>query len=227
MGFKEAVADAVLGAFAALTPDLRGIDSHACDYSRGEWQGIQTTAVGASGAVSTLIPGAHLVTMPADVVFLVNRMAVCAYGIGSILAKSNGKGFILEEQDMPIILARWAGDDGVSDAAIAKAAAAGSAAFAGAPIAAMLAKVAVEHTGILVGKKLGGKVGAKVASKFAAKYVGKIGGGFIPFAGPAIAGGINVYFITEMASAAYGWYSTKLRIADEFGGGFVGSLVPA
>lgn len=225
MGFSDKIGEAVLTAFSELTPELRGIDRDARGYSRTGWQAFHTTAVGASGAVSVVVPVAHLATLVADVGFLINRMAICAFGIGGIAAKEKGKGFILEEEDMPAILARWAGDDSVSDAAIAKMASTGAAAFAGQPLAAVFAKIAVKHAGLLVGKKLGGKVGAKVAAKFVGKYMGKATAGFIPFVGPGICAGINVWFISEMAAAASSWYATKLRWED--GGSGAAGLVPA
>lgn len=217
MGLKDTLAQAVLDTFAGLTPDLQGIDRDARSYSRTGWQAFHTTAVGASGGVSVLIPVAHLATLVADLAFLINRMSVCGYGIGAIAAMESGKGFILEDEDIPAILARWAGDDGVSDATIAKMASTGAAAFAGQPLAATFAKIAVKHAGLLVGKKLGGKVGAKVAMKFVTKYIGKATAGFIPFVGPGICAGINVWFISQMAAAASSWYATKLRWEE---GGF-------
>ncbi len=208
---REKVGDAVLETFATLTPDLRGIHNDAIGYSRGGWQALHTSAVGVGGAVFTSIPGLHIAGLIPDLVVLVNRMAVCSFGIGAIAAKEQGRDFILEEDDMPAILSRWAGDDCLSDASIAKLSSSGAIAYAGQPAGAMFANLAVKHAGILVGKKMGGKAGAKVTAKFMAKYGGKLVGGMLPFVGPGICGGINVWFITEMCSAASGWYAAKLK----------------
>lgn len=182
MGWIDRLSDklgqAVLDVFGGLTPDLRGIDRNARDYSRAGWQALHTTAVGGSGAVTVALPGIHLVTLVADVGFLVNRMSVCSYGIGAIAAKDKGHGFILEQEDLAAILARWSGDTSVSDAALSKMAASGAGMFVGGSLGTTFAAMAVQHAGLLVGKKLGGKVGAKVASKFVAKYIGKATAGF-------------------------------------------------
>lgn len=211
MDLKEKLQELVLKTFAELTPDLRGIDKQARSCTRAEWQTLQTAAVGASGAVSVLVPGAHLLALAGDLAFVINRMAVCCYGIGAIAAKDQNREFVLENEDMAAILARWAGDDSVSDAAIAKMASSGAAMFAGKPVADLFAKAAVHHAGLLAGRQLGGPAGAKIASKFVGKYMGKATAGFLPFFGPGICAGINVWFISQMASAASGWYATKLR----------------
>jgi len=208
---KEKLSEAVLNGFATLTPDLHRIDAHARTYSADGWQALHTAAVGASGACSAVIPGLHLLGLVADTAFLVNRMAVCSYGIGAIAAKANGHGYILENEDMAAILARWSGDDSVSDAAIAKMSGVGAAMFAAQPLGNVFAKMAVKHAGMLVGNKLGGKVGAKVSAKFVGKYLGKAIGGAAPFIGPGICASINIWFITQMCTAAAGWYATKLK----------------
>jgi hypothetical protein len=222
---KEKIGQAVLDGFAKLTPDLNGIDSEARGYSRGAWQTMQTAAVAGSGAVTVLLPGFHLLTLVADVGFLINRMSVCAYGLGALAAEKKGMGFVLEQEDLAAILARWSGDTSVSDAALSKMAASGAAMCAGTALGVKFAEMAVKHAGLLIGKKLGGKVGAKVASKFVGKYIGKVTSGFIPFVGPAICAGINTWFITEMCMAASSWYTTKLRWAE--GGLGEAGLAPA
>jgi hypothetical protein len=208
---NERLGEAVLGGFSALTPDLAEIDRNAQNYSRASWQTLQTSAVGVGGAVFTSIPGLHFAGLVPDVLMLVNRMAVCSYGIGAIAAKEGGFGYVLEREDMSAILARWSGDDSLSDAAIAKMSATGALAYAGQPAGAMFAALAIKHAGIMVGKKFGGKIGGKITAKFMGKYGGKLLGGMVPFAGPAICGGINVWFITQMCTAASEWYAIKLK----------------
>jgi hypothetical protein len=100
------------------------------------------------------------------------------------------------------------GAEEVSDATLAKLAAE-AARSGGKVMGKSLAKFAVKKTCILVGKKLGGKVGAKVAAKFGAKLAAKAGGGFIPFIGAVIGGGINLYFISSISESARDWYAFK------------------
>jgi hypothetical protein len=204
----------VVDAFNALTPDLRGIYSNAITYTLPSWKKLQATLVTGSGAAAVAIPGIHLVGIPADIVFLMNRMAVCSYGIGAILGNNNGYGNILEKEDFAIVLARWSGDESVSNSMIAKAAAdlAGkSGGKIGAKIGTKkLASVLALSSGAIVGNKIGGKVGAKIGSKIGAKIGGKLTAGFVPLLGAAVGAGINLYFIHGIASAAEEWYEIKL-----------------
>jgi hypothetical protein len=55
-------------------------------------------------------------------------------------------------------------------------------------------------------------VGVKRGAKFGTKLGGKLAGGWIPFAGAAISGGINLWFISEAASAAEKWYKVKVNL---------------
>jgi hypothetical protein len=114
----------------------------------------------------------------------------------------------LEQEDFAVILARWAGAEEVSDAVLAKLSAEATSVM-GKVAAKSLAKFAAEKTGILLGKKLAGKAGAKIGAKFGAKIGGKALGGWIPFLGAVIGGGINLYFITSISDAARSWYQFK------------------
>jgi hypothetical protein len=103
---------AILSAFESLTPNIKSIHSDASKYTLSDWQAFQSTLVTASGAASASIPGFHIAGMAADVVFLMNRMSTCAYGIGAIIGNREGVGDILEDEDFAIILSRWAGAEG-------------------------------------------------------------------------------------------------------------------
>lgn len=202
----------VTNAFSALTPDINGIYNDAIDYTLSNWKAKQASLVTASGAASVAIPGLHLVGIPADVAFLMNRMSVCSFGIGALISQDQAKGNILEQEDFPIILGRWCDDPSLTNAAISKTAAE-LAAKSGSKIAAKeLAKVACKHLGIVVGQKLSGKLGAKLGGKFGAKLGTKVAAGFIPFLGAAIGGGINLYFITEIQTQAESWYRFKATL---------------
>ncbi len=207
-------AEWVVSAFEGLTPDRAGIyaDTHA--QSMSDWRLKQQSMVTGSGAAAAAIPVAHLATMSADVIFLMNRMSVCAYGIGSIIGgKTQGASF-LEEEDFPNILAVWAGDDDVDSMLTSKMVVDIAAKVGGKVGAKLIGKTIAQTGGVLLGKKLSAKVSAKVAIKFASKLAGKAVGGFIPFIGAAVGGGINLWFVTSIADAAERYYRFKLEVAQ-------------
>ena len=92
----------VIDAFNALTPDLRGIYSNAITYTLPNWKKLQATLVTSSGAAAVAIPGIHLVGVPADIAFLMNRMAVCSYGIGAILGNKTAMETFLRKKILPL-----------------------------------------------------------------------------------------------------------------------------
>ncbi len=205
MNFSQAVIDA----FATLTPNLTGIyaDAHAVPLT--DWRRKQQAMVTASGAASIAVPVMHLVGMAADVAFLMNRMAVCCYGIGAIVAHGKGLGQILEDEDFAIILGRWSGDENLSDAAITLIHADLMAELGGKAASRALARGVGLRAGILIGKKLTSKIGAKIGAKFASKMGSKAMAGFIPVLGAAVGGGINLWFITSIAKEAQKWFELK------------------
>ncbi|MCA9068187.1 MAG: hypothetical protein KDA84_04655 [Planctomycetaceae bacterium] len=206
----------VVEAFDAVTPNLDGLYRSTNTQSLGGWRVQQQGLVTGSGAASVAIPGLHLIGIAADVAFLMNRMSVCSYGIGAILGNENGCGNILEAADFAVILARWAGDASINDAAIGKASAELAGKVGSKSAAKLLAKTMCEKGGLLAGQKLAGKLGAKVGAKFGAKLGSKATLGFIPFLGAAVGGGINLWFITSVADAAEEWYRTKVSTANQW-----------
>ncbi|HEX9981746.1 MAG TPA: hypothetical protein VGF69_00650, partial [Thermoanaerobaculia bacterium] len=164
-------------------------------------------------------PIAHLAGIAADVIFLINRMGVCSYGIGAIYAERSQCGNFLEDEDFGIILNLWAGGDenGELFAALSGKAAADMAikvhTKAGLK---MVAKTMCKSAGLLVGAQMGGKMGAKAGAKVGAKFASKLGGkmlsGFVPFLGPVVGGGINLWFITGIADAAERFYGFKCDV---------------
>ncbi len=207
--------DYVIGAFDGLTPDVRGIYEGAKSSTLSGWRTKQQSLVTGSGVLAAAIPGFHMVGIAADVVFLMNRMSVCSYGIGAIIGYDRNLGDILEEEDFAIVLARWGGDDNLTDAVIGKTCAELAAKVGGKVATKILAKKMAECAGVLIGKKLAGKVGVKVGSKFGAKLGTKAVAGWIPFLGAAVSGGINLWFITEIANAAEDWYRIKAAAGDK------------
>ena len=208
MSFGEWVVDA----FSGLTPDINGIYSGAKSYHLSDWRVKQQSLVTGSGALAVAVPGLHLVGMAADVAFLMNRMSVCCYGIGAILGSDNGAGNILEEEDFAVILARWSGDESLSNAAIGKISADLAGKIGSKALTKVLAKEMAKSAGILIGKKLAGKAGVKIGAKFGAKLGSKALAGFVPLLGAAVGGGINLWFITSIADAAEDWYRLKVSI---------------
>lgn len=196
-------------AFNNLTPDIDYIYNDAITYTLKTWKTTQAALVTASGVASVSIPGLHLVGIPADVIFLMNRMSVCSFGIGAIIGKENNLGNFLEQEDFPVILGRWCNDPTLSNAALSKTTAELATKTGSKILTKELAKIAGKHSGIVIGQKLGGKMGAKLGGKFGAKLGIKAVGGFIPLFGAAVGGGINLYFIKEIQKEAESWYRFK------------------
>lgn len=208
MGFSEWV----VAAFDSLTPNINAIYADHKDTSLTDWLALQKTMVTATGAAAVAIPGLHLFGVAADVVFLMNRMSVCSYGVGAIVGERAGKGNILEDEDFAVVLAKWSGVDGLDNAALAKTSADLVTKVGSKAASKALAKAMCKNAGILIGKKLSGKVGVKVGAKFGTKLGGKLVGGWIPFVGAVIGGGINLWFISEIANAAQDWYTYKASV---------------
>lgn len=176
-----------------------------------DWMNKQVAIVAGTGVTTAAIPGLHLSTIVADLAVLFNRAYVGTYGIGAIIGYQEISDNILEEEDFTVVLARWCGVDGVSNAALSKTAATLTK-IGGKVATKVLAKTACQQTGILVGQKIGGKLGAKLGSKLGAKIGGKALGGFIPIIGSAISGGINAWFITEICKEAKKYYQFKATL---------------
>ncbi len=156
-----------------------------------------------------VVPGAHLVALAADVAFLMNRMCACSYGIGAIKGYSKLGENILEEEDFAIVLAYWAGDEDIKSMVTGKGLTDIAIKVGGKTGAKLIAKAIAKSGVILVGKKLSSKVAVKVGAKFAGKLAAKAGAGFIPILGAAVGAGINVWFVSDIASAAKEYYEAK------------------
>jgi len=203
--------------FNKLTPNLPSIYNDAAYKTVPNWRETQIALATGSGAAAAAVPGVHLAAIAADVAFLMNRMSVCSFGIGAIRGYDNGHGNLLEEEDFANVLGYWSRDAQLMEAVTSKGAA-DIAAKVGTKVGGKAAvKLISKHlatgAGLLVGKKLGGKLGAKIGTKFAAKFGAKLGAGFIPFLGPIVGGGINLYFVNEIADAANDFYRWKCDVA--------------
>ena len=209
------ISEMALDTISNLRPDLNVMYEDTRGYSLGEWRARQQAMVTGTGMAAAIIPVAHLAGVAADVLFLVNRMSVCSYGIGAIYGRGDNLGNFLEEEDFAVVLSLWAGgsDDAELTAALSAKAAADMAvkihSKAGLKI---LAKTMTKSSGLLIGSKFGGKFGAKIGAKFGAKLGGKVAAGLVPFLGAAVGGGINLWFITSIADAAERFYRFKCEV---------------
>ena len=204
-----------------MTPDLGQLYEGSKSYNLDDWKLQQRALVGASGGAAVAVPGLHLVGLAADAAFLVNRMGVASYGVGAIIGANAGSGNILEQDDFPCVLAYWSDERDVTQALKGKAAADLSTKvgtklgtkFVGKAFTKGVVKTLLGSSGYLVGQKLGGKFMAKASAKFAAKFAGKGLAGFVPFVGPAVGAGVNIWLINSIIDAAEEYYRDKLAVA--------------
>jgi len=205
----------VVKGFDKLTPDYNDIYNNAKLDNISDWRIKQQAMVTGTGVGGMLIPGVHLATLTADVAFLMNRMSVCSYGLGAIYGYNRFSQNLLEQEDFPNILALWAGEEEISRIVGGKVAVDIASKVGGKVGIKIIGKTIAKTGGILIGKKLGGKVGAKIGAKFAGKLAGKAAAGWVPFLGAAVGGGINLWFITNIADSAEEYYRFKYDIASK------------
>jgi hypothetical protein len=208
------VTDYVLKAFEALRPDLDGIYASTHGKTLADWTKVQKAMVTASGAGASALPGLHLVGIAADVMFLMNRMSVCSYGIGSILGAEAGLGNVLEAEDFAVVLAVWANEGAIAEQISGKApdgTGVGGGKVLGKSVYRILAKTVCEKAGLMPDGKLSGSLAGKVAARFAGKLGGKAATGFIPLVGAVVGGGVNLWFLSGIAAAAEQWFRFKVR----------------
>ncbi len=204
----------VASAFENLTPNINGIYMDAISYTISDWINTQRALTGSAGAGAMILPGAHVPALAADIIFLMNRMSVCCYGIGAIKGYHSVHDNILEE-DFAIVLAYWAGDQEVKSMMTGKVATDLAVKVGGKVGVKLIAKTIAKAGTILVGKKLGSKVAVKVGAKFAGKFAAKLGAGFIPILGAAVGAGINVWFVSGISAAAKEYYTDKCKIYND------------
>lgn len=196
----------------AISPDLDEIYKDANEsWYEATWIGKNATKAGLAGTGSASIPFAHLPAMLADFGYLLNRMSTVSLGIGAIQEKEAGCGNQLEYEDFYGILGIWGTTENTDTLIkdIKTKVQAISAAHTGGVAGADTLNKILAKKGILVGKKLGTKASSKIAAKFASKFAIKAGGGFVPIAGAVISGGVNVYFVNDIADAAQDYYSVR------------------
>lgn len=169
-------------------PNLDEIYKSSCSSDIEEYINNQQIAVSGLGFATAAIPGMHLVGMAADIAGLFKIMCDTSYGIGSINSNKKNIGRSgINENDFFRILALWSGDEDAINS-VAKVS-------AGVVTSTVVSKVALKGTmGVLpqLAVKL---VAVAVSRKMGTKLAGKALFGFIPFVGPAVSGGINLWVL--------------------------------
>lgn len=208
MASAEVISAKFIDIINGFSPNLDSIYTDAKDQSIDDWKTKQKAMVTASGAAAMAIPGLHVAGAIADVAFVLNRMNVAAYGVGAIVLKQHGLGNLIEKEDFGAILGYWCDDEDIQEAMKGKGAA--TAAKLGLKVGGKgFAKAMIASAGYLVGQRLGGKAMAKAAAKFAGKFVGKLAGGFVPFLGPVVSAGVNLWLLWGIIDASEAYYRDK------------------
>jgi hypothetical protein len=238
----------IVEAFDALGGDPSEAIAASREFqSTRSWIAWQSGQVAAAGAAATAIPGIHALAIPADLAFLLHKVAYCSWGIGA-LHRCDIEG----KDDLAVVLALWGG--AVSDedlATVVKAAAAGETGAAGAigiaaagvagtgaaTLAVANPKLAAKGLGLfgpMVAKKALGvavpagtvpagqwlvtKVAPKLAPKFAAKVSTKGVAGFVPLLGPLVSASVNAYVVGHTGEVAERYYSHKRQFQEALAG---------
>ncbi len=216
----------LLNQFERRTPPLDVIYEEAKDYSLSDWKNRQRNLVTGCGAVAAAVPGMHVIGLIIDLNYLLRKMPVCSYGIGAISGYQSGHGNILDKTDFVVVLGKWAGVDGLDNATVAKVAADLVSKVGTKGATKVLGKTMCAHAGLMVAKKIGGKgfvraatqPSVKAAVKPFLKPLGKAGAKLLALPGGAIclgafiSGGINFWFMSDIAAAAEEWYAAKINV---------------
>jgi len=232
--FQQKLESALIQAFDELSSNPEQTVAYARTYSLNGWIMEQRAAVVTSGAVANLIPGAHLLAMVADLVFLLNRMSYCAWGIGAIK-----KCKVFGMSDFEQILVLWCEEspnwDDFSAISLSFASAAinisefdpnemddhayynqiANAHASGNSLISSVRNVNNYHGANGLKKKLARKkvvkLGAKLATKLSIKLAKKLGAkafaGAVPIVGSIVGGGVNLWIINGLIEAADKYYS--------------------
>lgn len=206
MSLEQQINDGVLYAFKTLTPNIAEIYSSSATLDIDKYIEDKALLVAGLGAGTAAIPGMHLAGMAADIAGLFKILCDTSYGIGSIIFHENNiSQDALTELDFLAILAYWGGNQetiDTFDVAVSSASVAGVA--IGSQVAQHLAISYLPQPAVaLLGKIITKKIGLKFAGKGLA--------GFIPFLGPAISAGINLWLFTSITDEAKIYYEKKLN----------------
>jgi len=219
MGVSETVTSSFLDIVNKLSPDIDSIYESAKGNALDDWKLKQRALVTASGAAAMAIPGLHMVGIVADVAFVLNRMSVATYGTGAILGERAGLGNIVEQEDFAAVLGYWSDDEdiqqamqGKGSATLGKVGAKVGTKLAGKAFAKGVTKAMLTSSGYLIGQRIGGKAMAKAGAKFAGKFAGKAAAGFVPFFGPMVSGGVNLWLISGIIDGSERFYRDKIAL---------------
>lgn len=231
--FQQKLEEALISAFQHLASDPANAVSYAKDYNLEAFIIEQKTLVAGSGAAANLIPGAHLAAMVADLVFLLNRMSFCAWGIGAI---NDCKVFGIT--DFEQILYLWCGEhadwDNFSAISLNLASTIENvAAFdpkemdahayynqvanlysTGESLSSAIKNINQYQGSKGLKKKLARKkvvkFSSKLATKLSVKLTNKLGAkaisGVVPIIGSLVGGGVNVWIMNGLAEASISYY---------------------
>lgn len=204
--------DMIAEAFQRVTPDLAAIYGAAKRESVQSVRTHQGSLAAASGAAAFAVPFLHVSAALADLVVLMNRMAVASYAIGSVKGVEAGRGNILEDHDFERVLGIWSGhlDPDSMTAEPEPKEARTHLDEAGAKL---LGQVGLKTVGLSVGRRIGTQLAWRVGSKIGAQVGGKALAGFVPLLGAAVGAGVNYTLINGLCDAAERYYDWKLTPA--------------
>jgi len=203
-------ADLIADAFQRVTPDIQAIYDEAKEETVQSVRTRHGTLAAASGAAAFAIPGLHLPAALADLVVLMNRMAVASYAIGTVKGVRAGRGNILAPEDFEKILALWSGHldlDTLVGEPITAEARETQLEEAGTKV---LSQVSMKHMSLAAGRRIGNALAARIGAMLGARFGGKALGGFVPLIGAAVGAGVNYRFIDSVCDSAELYYDWKI-----------------
>ena len=226
--------DAIVNTFKMLGGNADEAVRKAKEFDVDAWITWQATQAAVVGGAAAAIPGAHLVTVTADIAILMHKMAWCSWGVGGTLG-CNVEG----DLDLALILGLWSGaitKEDVETMLVSGVVLGGTLATAmlvgnsPALAAKVAAKTAAFGTTILAQKlglktfagsmgQMSGFIAQNLIQHFAGKIAVKIGKvtasrvflGFVPLIGPIVGGTVNVIFVNAIADSAKTYYELKKR----------------
>lgn len=165
------------------------------------------------GAVRGLIPIDHATGQFLPAVLLLTRLAELACGVGTIVGSQSQTPNILESEDFAILLARWVGEPGVSNAALSKWPQRG---FESKPDHidddTMIAKVVATNAGLIVSGRVSDKLAESVANRIEAIVRRRARAAWIPIYGAVVGAKVSARAMREIEAAAESWYRWKCGI---------------
>jgi len=225
---------AMISTFESLGSDLNDIEGKTRDYSINSWYSTSVMDVGGVGAGACAVPAAGYVTLPAEFMYLMREIYNSSMGLGFLIYGDAfqddfatilglwSEEVTLDDETLELIYgavemsldygihrlekyseslgAAGAGSVGVASTRSVSGKAANEASTK------MISKTLAKKTGSKVAGKLGAKVAAKTGAKIGGKYVAKSLTAWIPFISAAVCGGLNMWLMDGVMSAAESYY---------------------